>query len=112
MGIGKSPLNFQELILLPLVLLFLAFSQCHSEAGHVVGSDEPHPIDQFCYPKAKAPFYQRDYDGAICCRGKELPVVTITPEIAGECQIYTNTSKDGLLNSDPLVLFDCDCLQR
>jgi hypothetical protein len=59
--------------------------------------------EKFCWKNPKAPFYQRESDGAVCCRGKQLPVITVRPETEGECAITTKFGADGLLDSDSLV---------
>jgi len=62
--------------------------------------------ENFCWNDPNAPFYQRDSDGAVCCRGKQLPVITVQPETEGECAISTNFGSDGLMNSDSLVILE------
>jgi hypothetical protein len=65
---------------------------------------EFHSEEQFCIASAKLPFYQRDTDGAVCCRGKQLPVIQVAPEISGDCAIKTTTGSDGILESESLVI--------
>lgn len=61
------------------------------------------PAERFCHNIPSRPFYLRATDGAVCCRGKQLPVVTLVPEATGECAISTKTDANGMLDSENLV---------
>ncbi|CAL8128808.1 unnamed protein product [Orchesella dallaii] len=60
------------------------------------------PSERFCKNIPKRPFYQRISDGTVCCRGKQLPVITIIPETTGECAITTKTDANGILDGESM----------
>lgn len=70
------------------------------------------PSERFCRNVPKHPFYQRASDGAICCRGKVLSLVTIVPETTGECAISTKTDANGMLDTENLVSINTFILHR
>lgn len=71
--------------------------------AHVQGIYMLDPSERFCRNIPKRPFYQRVSDGAVCCRGRQLPVVSVVPETTGECALSTKTDVDGMLDSTNLV---------
>lgn len=71
--------------------------------SHIQGIYVLDPSERFCVNNPKRPFYQRTSDGAVCCRGKQLPVISVIPEVTGECAISTKTDIDGMLDSENLV---------
>lgn len=85
-------------------------SQKIDAKGKLVSSSNPtsqsvtfYSEGQFCHPNPKIPFYQREADGAVCCKGKELLVITLPPEVSGDCALSTQTSVDGIIDPQPLV---------
>lgn len=72
---------------------------------HIQGIYMLDPSERFCRNHPKRPFYQRASDGAVCCRGRQLPIVSIVPETTGECALATKTDVDGMLDSENLVSY-------
>lgn len=86
-----------------ILSLFALLGNCQNSQNVTPTNFDYYLEDQFCFPNTKIPFYQRDTDGAVCCGGKELPVITLPPEVKGECAISTKTGADGSLDSKDLV---------
>ena len=91
------------------LIILCPFAECQSESSDPSSVDnfslqDYDPDEDYCFFDPARLFYQNRETGAICCRGKVLPMVNvIKPQVSGDCAISTKTATNGTLNPAPLV---------